>query len=303
MKRLIECRDLNKYYGRKRVLNNINFEIESGQPVALVGPNGAGKSTLFSILSGYIQPSTGDAKIFDHLAGSPQLIGCIGALPQDALLNPNLTIFQQLSFFARLQGYGVAESQKEAERVLSLMQLNDHHQQKITELSHGMKKRVSIAQALLGKPKLVLLDEPTAGLDPENARNIRQQINALSDDITFLISSHNLDELERLCERVLYLENGELKADTSVSQVGSIKDKRYLTLRLEGSHRNIEQDIAKLTSVLSVDSKLDDELLITYEYQKNNTLDQDLLKLLAEKNVMYRQLTQGQSLESQLFSN
>ena len=301
MSALIECQNLTKAYGNKKALNNISFEIQAGQPIALVGPNGAGKSTLFGILAGYIPATSGEAKILGHNVGSPELIGRIGALPQDALFNPNLTIQQQLSFLARLQGFGRSEAFKEAARVLELMQLADTAKEKITALSHGMKKRVAIAQALMGEPELVLLDEPTAGLDPENARNIRQQVMALSDETTFVISSHNLEELERLCEQVLYLDQGELKAQHIIGQQTEQQTLSYLTVRLVVKNTAIVSNIKQLTAVSKIELKQGDELVIGYNSSENPILDQQLLQLLAQHKVPYRQITHGQSLEDQLF--
>lgn len=312
MSTLIECRGLNKSYGQKKALKNIDFEIQAGQPIALVGPNGAGKSTLFSILSGYMPATSGQAKILGYPVGSHELIGRIGALPQDALFDPNLTILQQLSFLARLQGFSRQESLAEAERTLDLMQLLSIKNEKITALSHGMKKRVAIAQALMGQPDLVLLDEPTAGLDPENARNIRKQVTELASDITFIVSSHNLAELERMCTQVLHLEEGELKAqkaisgtdfDRDLSTTASSPKVDYLTVRLQQNNTQIISRVQQLKSILKIDNKQADEFIIHYDRQLNPILDQDLLKLLAAESVDYRQITHGQSLEDQLFSS
>ena len=301
MSALIECHDLTKTYGNKKALNNVSFEIKAGQPIALVGPNGAGKSTLFGILAGYMPATSGTAKILGHNVGSAELIGRIGALPQDALFDPNLTIIQQLSFLARLQGFGRSDSISEAARVLELMQLADIAKEKITALSHGMKKRVAIAQALMGKPDLVLLDEPTAGLDPENARNIRQQVMALSGETTFVISSHNLEELERLCDQVLHLDQGELKAHRMIGQAAEQQAMAYLTLRLVVKNTAIESEIKQLKAVSQVDSKQGDEYIIRYNHSDNPLLDQQVLQLLAQHQISYRQITHGQSLEDQLF--
>jgi ABC-2 type transport system ATP-binding protein len=303
MSALIECHGLNKSYGNKYALKNINFELKAGQPIALVGPNGAGKSTLFGILSGYMPATSGNAMVLGHKVGSPELIGRIGALPQDALFDPNLTIMQQLRFLARLQGFEKSASMSEATRVLELMQLADIAKEKITALSHGMKKRVAIAQALMGSPDLVLLDEPTAGLDPANARNIRQQVMALSGETTFVISSHNLDELERLCDQVLLLEQGELKTQKMIGLQGAAQDISYLTLRLQAKSSSIESEIKKLKSVSHISNKQNDELVIGYYHRANTILDQQLLQLLAQHKVPYRQLSHGQSLEDQLFMN
>lgn len=303
MSALIECHGLNKSYGNKYALKDINFELKAGQPIALVGPNGAGKSTLFGILSGYMPATSGNAMILGHKVGSPELIGRIGALPQDALFDPNLTIMQQLRFLARLQGFEKSTSMNEATRVLELMQLADIAKEKITALSHGMKKRVAIAQALMGSPDLVLLDEPTAGLDPANARNIRQQVMALSGETTFVISSHNLDELERLCDQVLLLEQGELKTQKMIGLQGAAQDISYLTLRLQARNSSIESEIKKLKSVSHISNKQNDEFVIGYYHRANTILDQQLLQLLAQHNVPYRQISHGQSLEDQLFMN
>lgn len=317
MSALIECHDLTMVYGNSKALDKVNFELQSGQPIALVGPNGAGKSSLFSILAGYTPATSGEAKILGHNVGSPELIGRIGALPQDALFDPNLTISQQLSFLARLQGFGRRESVSEASRVLELMLLSNVTKDKIGALSHGMKKRVAIAQALMGQPELVLLDEPTAGLDPANARNIRQQVMALAGETTFLISSHNLEELERLCGEVLYLEQGVLKAQQligqqmtpysnhdSPSQAGNGLHQHvlsYLSLRLTAKNSVLENKLKALQSVAAVDCQQGDEFVIAYDHQQNPILDQHLLLLLAESKISYRQITHGQSLEDQLF--
>jgi ABC-2 type transport system ATP-binding protein len=303
MTTMIECINLSKSYGDHDALKNISFELKAGQPIALVGPNGAGKSTLFGLLSGYMAATSGEARVFGHKVGSPELIGRIGGLPQDALFDPNFTLLQQLSYLARLQGYSRKGSKKEGLRVLELMKLADVHKETITALSHGMKKRVAIAQALMGSPELILLDEPTAGLDPENARNIRQQITELSSETTFIVSSHNLSELERMCSQVIHLEQGQLK---SLQAIGISDDKDfqsldYLTLRLQQKNTDIHNKIKQLNSVQNVSIKQGDEFLIAYDRRSNIALDQDLLKLLATESISYRQIIQGQSLEDQLF--
>lgn len=325
---LIECRELSKKYGNQTALNKVSFEIQAGPPIALVGPNGAGKSTLLSILSGYIKASSGQARILGHSMGSHELIGRIGALPQDALFDPDVTILKQLSFLAQLQGFSRLESVQESERCLDLMQLLHIKNEKINALSHGMKKRVAIAQALMGQPELVLLDEPTAGLDPENARNIRQQITTLSDETTFIVSSHNLDELEKMCAQVMYLEQGELKSFQRIGDSQTMDETQtnddsqftvavprvdYLTLTLKQkpvasslsseslASKNLASKIEGLSSVTEVAVKQGNELAIQYNRQINPILDQNLLKLLVDEGLEYRQITHGRSLEDQLF--
>jgi len=303
MSDIIRCDNLSKRYGSNLALNNVSFELESGSPIALVGPNGAGKTTLFSILCGYLHPSSGSVSLLGHSPGSSKLFGQVSALPQDAQLDPSFSIHEQLSFYARLQGYGGKGAKIEASRVLELMQLTETITSLPGSLSHGMRKRVAIAQALIGKPKLVFLDEPTAGLDPENARNIRQQITSLSDSTTFIISSHNLQELERLCETVLLLEQGKLQQQTQV-KVNTKTEWDFLTVLMNNPQaQEVQATLQNLASVESIVSKNKNEFVLKYNHEKAPDLDQQLLKIISEKGWSYRQLTRGKTLEDQLFSS
>lgn len=296
MTALIECQQLSKRFAAQTALDQLSFELHSQQPVALIGPNGAGKSTLFSIICGYQFADSGTIRVMGHTPGAAALRGQIGALPQDALFDPDLPLLQQLQFLARLQGFSRAPALTEAQRVCELMGLADKHKVLPSQLSHGMKKRLSIAQALIGSPKLVLLDEPTAGLDPENALNIRRRIEQLADDTRFIISSHNLSELEKLCSQVLFLNQGRLQLQQNLQQQYS----DLLTLQLWQSHAQLPDAIRQLSGVRQVKQHRE-QLQIDYDQQHNPVLDQQLLQLLAGLDIRYRQLSHGQSLEQQLF--
>ena len=212
MSTLIECRGLTKRYGRTQALAGVDLSLERGAPIALVGPNGAGKTTLFSMLCGFVRPSSGDVRVLGEPAGAAVLRGRIGALPQDASLAPGFPVRSQLVQLARLQGFARPAARAEADRVLERVRLVEAAGNVPESLSHGMRKRISFAQALIGSPELLLLDEPTAGVDPPNVRVIHALIRELGDEVDFLISSHNLDELERLTERVVTLEGGRVSA-------------------------------------------------------------------------------------------
>ena len=215
---------MTKRYGRTRALDGLDLVLEAGAPIALVGPNGAGKTTLLSLLAGFVRPSGGTVEVLGERPGSAALGGRVGALPQDALFDPRLSVGHQLRVLAELQGFDRRAARTEASRVLGAVGLDDVERRRPTALSHGMRKRVALAQALIGEPVLVLLDEPTAGIDPENARAIRELIlergrpdaspaaggRERRRGTTFVVSSHNLDELERLCGTVVQLERGAL---------------------------------------------------------------------------------------------
>ncbi|AZQ10766.1 ABC transporter ATP-binding protein [Shewanella khirikhana] len=299
---LIVTDKLTKHYGSKTALDAVTLEVSAGAPVALVGPNGAGKTTLMSLMCGYIQPDGGSIHILGLPPGHRGLLGRVCALPQDALLDPNFTVGEQLTFFAKLQGFSAKAAKMETERVLELVQLAEASKHKPTALSHGMGKRVAIAQALIGSPELVLLDEPTAGLDPANARGIRELIAHAGDKTTFLISSHNLEELERLCDTVLYLDKGKLSQSLSIK---SDTDERYLTLSLQNSaDEAFASKLAALGGVANVKPQQNGREFII-GYQVSDTpyqLEQALLGLMANEGVKYRQLLNGKSLEDKLFS-
>lgn len=297
---LVKCEQLSQYYGSKCALNNVSIELKAGSPIALVGPNGAGKTTLFSLMCGYLLPSSGSVTIMDKKPGSTSLLGKVSSLPQDATLDPNLNLISQFTLFASLQGLTQAASRAEAHRVLSLVGLKEVCEQKPRSLSHGMSKRASIAQALIGTPQLVLLDEPTAGLDPANAKVIRDLVKSLSSQITFIISSHNLDELEKLCDQVLYLDQGQLGQSISIQE--NITDE-YITLSMKSCDKiNLMNEILTFKGVNSVTPKQEGEFLIHYNASDVIDLEVQLFLLFSRNRWQYKTIFKGRSLEDKLFS-
>ena len=296
---LIVANGLSKRYGGTTALDQISLTLEPGAPVALIGPNGAGKTTFLSLLCGFIRPSAGSVQILGKKPGSSSLSGHLAALPQDAVLDPRLGIGRQLRFLSELQGMTRREARVDVERVLQAVDLADVVHKKPTELSHGMRKRVSIAQTLLGSPSVVLLDEPTAGIDPPNAKMIRDVVRRESGEITFIVSSHNLDELERLCESVVYLEKGKLLSH------GSLADDTtngILTLRLLGAE---ESDF--LSACIMLPTVMDVSRLAQGDYLLKVSDDmlasQAVLELLQQRGWKYRQLSRGRTLEERFYGS
>ncbi|MEZ8187636.1 ABC transporter ATP-binding protein [Shewanella sp. 5S214] len=297
---IIQCDNLSKQYGNKLALDAVSLTLTQGAPIALVGPNGAGKTTLFSLLCGYIQPTNGSISILGHKPGSKALQGLLSALPQDAALDPNFSIVSQLQFFAQLQGMTTKAAKREALRVLALVDLTDSAEAKPKSLSHGMSKRVSIAQALMGSPKIVLLDEPTAGLDPANAKKIRQIVKDLSDNTTFVISSHNLDELEKLCDQVVYLEHGKLQQSVSI-KASQATDFITLTMK-QCDMDSLHQKLLGLNDIIQVRRIGDDQYVIEYQKQSGFAIEIQLFELFTVNQWQYKALLKGRTLEETLFS-
>ena len=295
---LIKASGLSKSYGAKQALNNVSFEIQKGAPVALVGPNGSGKTTLFSLLCGYINPSHGELSILGHQPGSAALFNQVSALPQDAQLDPRFNIDKQLAFYGKLQGMGAKQSHNEALRVLDLVGLKEVAKQRAGDLSHGMRKRVTIAQALIGSPKIVMLDEATAGLDPIHAREVRELVSSLSDEATFILSSHDLTELERLCSQVLHLDKGILSEHQTKD---NNTHTHFYTLMLNEAYQNVEQQLQALAGVSRVYMSQHKEYVIEYQ-PTGEPLDIALLNFCHQQNWQYRQLVNGHTLENQIFT-
>lgn len=298
---IVSCQNLSHSFAKKQVLNNIDFSIDAGEPIGLVGPNGAGKTTLFNILCGYLRPSSGNVSLFGHKPGSAELIGKVSALPQDAQLDPSFSIGAQLSFYARLQGFGAKDASNEAHRVLEAVDLKKEFNHKPATLSHGMGKRVAIAQSFIGKPSLIFLDEPTAGLDPVNTRTIRAIISEQTTDTTFVISSHDLNELGRLCQQVLMLEKGNMRS-TKLDSSDPAKTNQFITLQLESYPASeVISTLQQLQGVIAITSPQKNEYIIEFSVLQEPNLDAKIMMLLSEKNWSYRQISRGKTLEEKLF--
>jgi ABC-2 type transport system ATP-binding protein len=213
---------VTKAYARKgpKALDAFSCRFPRGALCGLVGPNGAGKTTAFSLVSGYLGPDEGQVVILGQPGFDPwRLKGRLGVLPQDADLGDQHTPRELLAHLGRLQGLGGGEAAREAERVLDLVRLTERRDRRIGTLSHGMRRRVAVASALVGDPDLVLLDEPTAGLDPVQAISLREALSSRRADQTVIVSSHNLDELERICDWVVMMDRGKVLRQGTIAEV------------------------------------------------------------------------------------
>ncbi len=214
---MIEARGLSKFYGDFAASRDVTFTINRGEVAAFLGPNGAGKSTTMKLLTGYLAPSTGSAHIAGHdvsndrLAASQQL----GYLPENGPLYADMTARSLLRFFGEARGMGPAQINEAMHRVIELCNLQTVLGKPIGKLSKGYRQRVGMAQALLHEPEVLILDEPTAGLDPNQIRDVRQMIRQLGETKTILLSTHILQEVEAMCDRVVFINEGRLRFDGS----------------------------------------------------------------------------------------
>ncbi|RYE82071.1 MAG: ABC transporter ATP-binding protein, partial [Myxococcales bacterium] len=258
----IELRQVSKQFGDKRAVDGVSLRIPAGSVSGLIGPNGAGKTTTFSMMAGYLEPTHGEVFVLDHRAGATEALkGKLGVLPQDALLPPTEKVGDFLVYLARLQGLDQAE--KAVREVLAEVEGSDWWSTPCRALSHGMAKRVGIAQAFLGSPPVVLLDEPTAGLDPKVAHQIRQIIKARRGRCTLVVSSHNLHELEEICDHASILDRGQLVVSGTMAELTASAEEVRVTLARGPVPEDAVRAIAGVTTVAFEPGRR--ELVVTFD--------------------------------------
>ncbi|MCF6225880.1 MAG: ABC transporter ATP-binding protein [Xanthomonadales bacterium] len=260
---MLEARSLYKSFGSIEAVKDLSFSLEKGTVLGFLGPNGAGKSTTMRMLTGFLTPTKGTALIqgFDVQIDALKARRCMGYLPEGAPLYLEMTVQQFLLFIARIRNIPRAELATRLGEALERLSLTDVAGQTIETLSKGYRRRVGIAQALIHDPAVLILDEPTDGLDPNQKRDVRQLIRNMADDKLIIVSTHILGEVSALCNRVMIIAGGELKADNS--PVGLLQTSRYyqaVTLRADNP-QSVATELSNLPEAAQVELK-DHELTI-----------------------------------------
>ncbi len=252
---MIEAEGLTKFYGPIGAIRNVSFQIDKGEVVGFLGPNGAGKSTTIRILTCFMPPSSGSARVegLDVIEKSLQIRQKIGYLPESVPLYKDLTVRRFLRFAASSKGVEAKRMNAEVSRVISACGLEKNADRIIQNLSKGFRQRVGLAQALLNDPSVLILDEPTIGLDPAHIIEIRRLIQDLRGDRTILLSSHILPEVAQLCQRVIIINKGEIVATDSPANLTSQLQKTIkIELELSGPIQEFAQAIENMTGVEKV---------------------------------------------------
>lgn len=218
---MIEVSHLTKQYGNHLAVDDVSFTVADGQICGLLGPNGAGKSTIMNILTGYLSATSGQVTVAGHPLPeeADAAKACVGYLPEQPPLYPEMTVQEYLTFAAELKGVKKAERKEQVCRAARRTELEAVLPRLIRSLSKGYKQRVGIAQALLGSPRLIILDEPTVGLDPAQVIEIRKLIRELGRAHTVILSSHILSEVQAVCQQILILSKGHLAAAGSLEEL------------------------------------------------------------------------------------
>jgi ABC-2 type transport system ATP-binding protein len=284
-----------KRYGRRVALDGLSLEIPRGRACAVIGPNGSGKTTMFAVIAGLLPTNSGRVEVFeDGPFDARRDAGRLGLMPQDAAPSPHANLVQSLTHYAELAGKLGKEARGEAMHWLERVRLADRARARPAELSHGMRRRFSVAQAFLGSPELVLLDEPTAGLDPELAAEMRNLFLEQRGQATLLISSHILSELEDVCDYAVFLEKGRLVRQGEMRQLLETDS----LVRLKLSRRPNLDGLAQRVGALAIDwaePTLDVRLRGNQPVEVANA---KLLRELLDQGVGIISVETGQSLEA-----
>lgn len=301
----VRLKQVTKRFGTKTAVDGVSLEIKSGRVYGLIGPNGAGKTTTFSMMAGYLRPTEGDLQMLGFAPTRiDQLKSRVGVLPQDAVLPPTDRVGEFLLHMAKLQGIPSDKAKSMALAVLDEVGGRDFWGLKCGALSHGMAKRVALAQALLGEPEIVLLDEPTAGLDPRNAYEVRELIKQRRGTCTLIVSSHNLHELEEICDSAAVLDRGRVVAQGSIAHLTAASEEvRIKVAPARGAPPAKALPLDELRN-LEVTKRVDfhdesSELVVTFERGSVDaeTVIGHVLWVLLHHQVRISGVTKGRGLE------
>ena len=252
---MIKIQGLTKYYGKRLAVDNIDFMVEKGEIVGFLGPNGAGKTTTMRIITGYLMPTKGDVWIADHHMATHSLEGrrLIGYLPELTPLYMDMTVRTFLTFAARLRGLDRREAAKRIDEVVEQCALGEYIDVLVAKLSKGFKQRVGLAQAIVHDPEVLILDEPTIGIDPIQMAQTREMIKELGKDRTILLSTHILPEISMICERVIIIHQGKIVAEDRIENLSRIlKGGRRLRLKVHGPADSVSESLRGIPAISSV---------------------------------------------------
>ncbi|MBM4320931.1 MAG: ABC transporter ATP-binding protein [Deltaproteobacteria bacterium] len=294
----IRTAGLTRRFGRLIAVNGVGYLVPKGSISGLIGPNGAGKTTLISMLAGFLRPSAGSGTLLGRSLGDPEVRGQFTVLPQDAHFPPRRRVIDLLVFWGELAGLAAPEARAAAQDALAAVGLAERASDRAGHLSHGMAKRVGLAQAFLGRPELILLDEPTSGLDPRNAFEIRRLIANLKGRSTVVVSSHNLAELQTLCDHATILSRGRIVAQGPLEEITQADEE--VRIGVGGTAPDPVALRAALPEVAEVELIEEGHTLLVRFSSARTTAEQgtsSVLRHLLERGTLIVSVARGRSLE------
>ena len=298
---MIEVRNLVKKYGNHLAVDHLNFTVESGQIYGFLGPNGAGKSTTMNIMTGYLGATEGEVLINGHnILDEPEAAKhFIGYLPEMPPLYVDMKVREYLAFVAELKKIPKAEREEQIDKVIHMVQLEDVEERLIRNLSKGYKQRVGLAQAILGFPEIIILDEPTVGLDPKQIIEIRQLIRELAKEHTVILSSHILAEIQEVCDYIMIISKGHLVAsDTPENLEKALSNQRQTELVAKGEMEKVQQILEGLEGLQKVEvteGKEEGTTRVTFTSNPGTDSKEELFYAFAEAKCPLLQIVDSQT--------
>ena len=288
---MIEIENLTKYYGKKLAVDNISFKVKKGAIVGFLGRNGAGKSTTMNMITGYISTSGGTARIngYDILKQPREAKRSIGYLPEHPPVYQEMTVNEYLKFVCAIKDVKASSVESHIEEIASLVKLNEVMDRRIGNLSKGYQQRVGMGQALVGNPEVLILDEPTVGLDPKQIIEIRRMIKALGKKHTIILSSHILPEVADVCEQVVIINEGKIVAqDTLANLQEGLQESADMVVRIAGSESAATKILRSLSGVKYVEGlgvREKDTVDMLVETDKATDVRRPMFNAMAKANM------------------
>ena len=294
---MIQVTDLTKDYGSRRALNRITFETQQGEIVGFLGPNGAGKTTTMRILTGYMPPTDGEARVagFDVVSESLEVRRRVGYLPETVPLYTDMTAWDYLKFMADLRH--IPNADERVDETLEMVGMLDRAQSYIGSLSKGMRQRIGLAQALIHRPEVLILDEPTIGLDPGQVVDVRNLIREIGKERTVLLSTHILSEAQQICDRVLIINKGQIVVeDTPENLQASLVGAERVILRVRGDGDGLAEKIGQVKGVQKARAESDGT--IEFQFMPGQDVRPEVARTVIQSGFDLLEMRQmGMSLE------
>lgn len=298
---MIEVKDLTRYYGEHRAIHDVSFRVEKGEILGLLGPNAAGKTTTMRILTCYMPPTTGSAVIngYDIWKDPIEIKRRTGYMPESPPLYHDMRVSEYLNFVCRIKEVPKDKIKTSIDTVVQKASLSGVYNQVIGSLSKGFKQRVGLAQALLNDPEVLILDEPTVGLDPRQIIEIRELIKSLGGDHTVILSTHILPEVEMTCERVVIINEGEVVAqDTPGNLTRRLKGKDRIVVELDGDEKAADEVFGKFSQITGKQKSKAANNHSKYIIETTEDIRRDLAQAVVSKNLgLYELRVEAYSLE------
>lgn len=301
---MIEVENLTKYYGPNKAIDNISFSINKGEIVGFLGPNAAGKTTTLRIITGYFPPTYGKAKIggYDVMENPIEVKKLIGYMPENPPLYNDMTVKSFLNFAAKLRSIPRKKRKEAIEEAATLSGLKDNMKSIIGHLSKGYKQRVSLAQALLHKPDVLILDEPTAGLDAKERIEVLNLIREFAGKKTVMLSTHILADVEKVCDRVIIIHKGNIVASGSYDVLSSrVADRNKFYLTVLRNEDIAQEELSKIEGILKIEKTKENPKRFFIESVKDDMVKEKIAKVIVEKDCGLIELSQAKLALEEIF--